>query len=85
MNGNGHHIDFGSVSLVPMGVTHNAQSPWDITFNDATIYSGNWWGFCQNRETLVGSATDIQNSVERCVCVGESNACTLLYPCRSVW
>ncbi|MEQ6207742.1 WxL domain-containing protein [Enterococcus mundtii] len=52
VNGNGHHIDFGSVSLVPMGATHNAQSPWDITFNDATIYSGNWWGFWSVQQGL---------------------------------
>ncbi|MDB1689568.1 WxL domain-containing protein [Enterococcus casseliflavus] len=52
VNGNGHHIDFGSVSIVPMPATHNEQSPWDITFNDATIYSGNWWGFWSVQQGL---------------------------------
>ncbi|MGG5324680.1 hypothetical protein IGJ83_000380 [Enterococcus pernyi] len=52
VNGNGHHIDFGSVSLVPMPATHNDQSPWDITFNDTTIYSGNWWGFWSVQQGL---------------------------------
>ncbi|WP_375148311.1 pectate lyase-like adhesive domain-containing protein [Enterococcus mundtii] len=60
MNGNGHHIDFGSVSLVPMGATHNAQSPWDITFNDATIYSGNWWGFWSEQGSSLWLNSNLQ-------------------------
>ncbi|MGL9766359.1 WxL domain-containing protein [Enterococcus mundtii] len=47
INGNGHQIDFGAVSLGLRSATHNANSPWDITFNDLDIYSGNWWGFFQ--------------------------------------
>lgn len=47
INGNGHQIDFGSVSLGLYSTTHSANSPWDITFNDLDIYSGNWWGFFQ--------------------------------------
>lgn len=47
INGNGHQIDFGAVSLGLYPATHNANSPWDITFNDLDVYSGNWWGFFQ--------------------------------------
>lgn len=47
VNGNGHQIDFGSVSFGMTSATHNANSPWDVTFSDLDIYSGNWWGFFQ--------------------------------------
>ncbi len=52
VNGNGHHIDFGAVTINAARATHNAQSPWDITFNDLTVYSGNWWGFFTVGRTL---------------------------------
>lgn len=53
INGNGHQIDFGSVSLGMYPATHNANSPWNITFNDLDIYSGNWWGFFQTTNLTI--------------------------------
>ncbi|EPH63175.1 hypothetical protein D932_02092 [Enterococcus casseliflavus 14-MB-W-14] len=53
INGNGYQIDFGSVSLGLYPATHNASSPWDITFNNLDVYSGNWWGFFQTRNLTV--------------------------------
>ena len=53
INGHGHQLDFGSVSLGMSSVTHSANSPWDITFNDLDIYSGNWWGFFQTANLTV--------------------------------
>ena len=53
INGHGHQLDFGSVSLGMSSVTHNANSPWDITFNNLDIYSGNWWGFFQTANLTV--------------------------------
>lgn len=38
-------------------VTHNANSPWDITFNDLDIYSGNWCGFFQTANLTVAQHT----------------------------
>ena len=57
INGHGNQIDFGSVSLGMSSVTHNANSPWDITFNDLDIYSGNWWGFFQTANLTVAQHT----------------------------
>ncbi|NBA63776.1 WxL domain-containing protein [Enterococcus mundtii] len=53
INGNGHQIDFGAVSLGLYPATHNANSPWDITFNDLDVYSGNWWGFFQTTNLTI--------------------------------
>ncbi|MBO1123625.1 WxL domain-containing protein [Enterococcus casseliflavus] len=53
INGNGYQIDFGSVSLGMNQTTHNNNSPWDITFNDLDVYSGNWWGFFQTANLTV--------------------------------
>ncbi|WP_429966801.1 WxL domain-containing protein [Enterococcus sp. AZ058] len=53
INGNGHQIDFGAVSLGMYPATHNVNSPWDITFNDLDVYSGNWWGFFQTTNLTV--------------------------------
>ncbi len=57
INGHGNQIDFGSVSLGMSSVTHNANSPWDITFKDLDIYSGNWWGFFQTANLTVAQHT----------------------------
>ena len=53
INGNGHQIDFGSVSLGMYPATHNSNSPWNITFNDLDVYSGNWWGFFQTTNLTI--------------------------------
>ncbi|MFW8667092.1 WxL domain-containing protein [Enterococcus entomosocium] len=53
INGNGYQIDFGAVSLGLYPATHDANSPWDITFNDLDVYSGNWWGFFQTTNLTI--------------------------------
>lgn len=48
IQGNDHIVDFGSVSLGLTSATHNASSPWDITFSDWKVYHADWWGFFQS-------------------------------------
>lgn len=44
IEGNGHQIDFRSVSLGFYDSSVLTSSPWDITLQNIEIYHGNWYG-----------------------------------------
>lgn len=44
VEGNGHEIDFRSITLCFYDLTATTANPWNITLKDLTIYHGNWYG-----------------------------------------
>lgn len=45
IEGNGHTIDFGAITLRFYDASVNSASHWDLTWDNLTMYHGNWYGF----------------------------------------
>ncbi|MDR0921209.1 MAG: WxL domain-containing protein [Lactobacillales bacterium] len=47
IEGNNHELDFGAVTLCFNALTTDNASPWDITWQNMKVYSGNYYGFSE--------------------------------------
>ncbi|MGF2109907.1 WxL domain-containing protein [Enterococcus casseliflavus] len=55
IEGQGHTIDFRSVSVCFNNITAHPETPWDITLQNIEMYSGNYYGPIQYNDLLEGN------------------------------